>query len=72
VLRLGSETITSAGQLDRLHYATTGTGVERQVVVSGAGHDMTFRVRPATLVERKAFYAPSTPWRIDSNVDPLG
>jgi hypothetical protein len=72
VLRLGGETVSSDGQLDRLHYATSGTGGERRVVVSGDGHRMIFRLRPATLVERKAFYAPSTPWRIDSSVDPLG
>jgi hypothetical protein len=71
-LRIGGATLTSDGQLDRLHYTTTGTGERRQVVVSGHGGQLRFRLRPATVVERKAFFAPSTPWRIDSSVNGLG
>jgi hypothetical protein len=71
-IRVGGAPLTSYGQLDRLHYAVTASGADREVVVSARGLRLAFDLRPATAVERHAFAPPATPWRIDSSVDGLG
>jgi hypothetical protein len=71
-LRIGGQVIDSDGQLDGLDYSVAGAGASRRVTVSSGAGRLRFLLRPATAVERNAFSAPPTPWRIDSSVNGLG
>jgi len=56
--------IATDAQVGRLHYTVSG----RTVTVVGYGDRLQFVLQPATRSERAEFQAPSTPWRIASNV----
>jgi hypothetical protein len=62
-LRAGGRLVTSASQLDRLHYAAHG----RVVTVSGDR----FVLARATPAERTEFQAPPGPWRVAAGIGQL-
>jgi hypothetical protein len=62
-LQAGGRLVTSAAQLDRLHYAAHG----RVVTVSGRR----FVIARATPAERAEFMAPPGPWRVAGGIAQL-
>ena len=70
-LRLGGLAVTSDTDVDSLHYSVADHEGEPIVTVSHGGQAMRFMLRKADSVEREAFLAPPTSWRIDSSVNAL-
>jgi hypothetical protein len=67
-VRIGGEAIESSSQLAAAHYTVRAVGRDRLVMMTYAGQPVRFLLTPATATERQEYLAPSTPWRIASNV----
>jgi hypothetical protein len=71
-LTLGGLHVQSRRDLNELAYRVVPVGSARRVDVSHDGQSLSFVLRPASPPDLEEFWAPPTPWRIDSSVAALG